>query len=49
MKGEHRRIHLVNAWFVPPMVLLQFGAIFVAINRPEWWLRIGHAFIGQAG
>jgi hypothetical protein len=45
----NRRIHPVYAWFVPPMVLLQFGAIFVAINKPEWWLHIGYAFIGQAG
>jgi hypothetical protein len=45
----NRRVHPVYAWFVPPMVFLQFGAIYVANNRPEWWLNIGHAFIGKAG
>ena len=43
----NRRIHPVYAWFVPPLVLLQLGAAFILINRPEWWYRIGMAFLGQ--
>lgn len=44
----NRRIHSVYAWSLPPLVLLQSGAMFVVYNKPEWWLRIGHAFIGHA-
>jgi hypothetical protein len=44
-----RRIHPAYAWFVPPLFLLQLGAAFILINRPEWWHRIGMAFIGLAG
>jgi hypothetical protein len=45
----NRRIHPVYKWFVPPLVLLQLGAAFILINRPEWWYRIGMAFLGQGG
>jgi hypothetical protein len=41
-----RRVHPVYAWLLPPYVLLQLGAIFIYVHRPEWWLRIGNAFIG---
>jgi hypothetical protein len=45
----NRRIHPVYRWFVPPLVALQLGAAFILINRPEWWHRIGMAFIGLPG
>jgi Na+-transporting NADH:ubiquinone oxidoreductase subunit NqrE len=45
----NRRVHPAYAWFVPSLVLLQLGAVFIWQNRPEWWLRIGRAFIGQTG
>lgn len=44
-----RRVHTVYLCYLPPLVLLQLGTIAIAANRPEWWLRIGHAFIGLAG
>jgi hypothetical protein len=41
-----RRVHPVYVWLLPPYVLLQLGALFIYSHRPEWWLRIGNAFIG---
>jgi hypothetical protein len=41
-----RRVHAVYAWLLPPYVLLQLGAIFIVVHWPDWWLRIGNAFIG---
>jgi hypothetical protein len=41
-----RRVHPVYVWLFPPYVLLQLGAMFIFLHRPDWWLRIGNAFIG---
>ena len=45
----NRRVHAVYLTFLPPLVLLQLGTIALAEYRPEWWLRIGRAFLGMAG
>jgi hypothetical protein len=41
-----RRVHPVYAWLLPPSVLLQLEAVYIVVHRPEWWLRIGNAFLG---
>lgn len=42
----NRRVHAVYAWSLPPLILLHLGAVSIASHKPEWWLRIGRAFIG---
>ena len=44
-----RRIHPVYAWSIPAIVMLQLAAVGLMEHRPEWWLRLGRAFIGQPG
>jgi hypothetical protein len=41
-----RRVHPVYGCLLPPYVLLQLGAVFIVVHQPDWWLRIGNAFIG---
>jgi hypothetical protein len=45
----NRRVHAVYLSFLPPLVLLQLGTVAIAQQRPEWWLRIGRAFLGLGG
>jgi hypothetical protein len=43
----NRRVHAVYLWSMPPMVLLQLGAVAVYVHRAAWWIPIGKAFIGR--
>lgn len=42
----NRKVHAVYAWFLPPMVFFQLGAIYIQAHNPAWWIRIGRAFMG---
>jgi hypothetical protein len=43
----NRKVHAVYLWSIPPLVLLQLGAVAISVQRPAWWLSIGSAFIGK--
>jgi hypothetical protein len=45
----NRRVHAIYLSFLPPLVLLQLGTVAIAQHRPEWWMRIGRAFLGMTG
>lgn len=42
----NRRVHAVYLWVLPPLVLLQLGAIAIYVQKAAWWIPIGRAFIG---
>ena len=43
----NRRVHAVYLWCLPPLLLLQLGAIAISNNPTSWWIPIGKAFIGR--
>ena len=42
----NRKVHAVYLWSIPPLVLLQLGAVAISTQRPGWWMPIGRSFIG---
>lgn len=43
----NRRVHALYLWSLPPLVLLQLGAIAITDHKADWWIPIGRAFIGR--
>lgn len=41
-----RKVHAVYMWFLPPLVVLEIGAIYIMVHKPAWWIPIGRDFIG---
>jgi hypothetical protein len=41
-----RRVHAVYLCFLPPLLLIQLGAVFIASHNPAWWTGFSHFFTG---